>query len=135
MSHEKIKGNAIMEGVAEGEVLYTEDSISFFGGVDMKTGQIIQKGHELKGRSIKDKVLIFPKGSGSTVGSYVIYGLKKYNSAPKAMILENAETIICTGAILAKIPCIDGINIKSLKNAEKVKVVVTTNDAYVEILR
>ncbi len=135
MPENKIRGNAIMEGVAEGEVLYTEESISFFGGVDMKTGKIIQKEHELKGQSIKDKILIFPKGSGSTVGSYVIYGLKKYNTAPKAMILENAETIICTGAILAKIPCMDGVDIKSLKDAEKVKVIITRDEAYIEVLR
>lgn len=118
----KIKCNPISEGIVEGEVLLTKEPISFYGGVDMKTGIVIEKGHELEGKSITGKILIFPHGKGSTVGSYVIYGLKKYGKAPLALVVEEAEPIIISGTILANIPCVDGIKISELENVRKIRV-------------
>lgn len=112
----------IVPGDVEGEVLYTEQPISFYGGVDLKTSIIIQKGHELEGKSIAGKIFVFPHGVGSTVGSYVLYGLKKYNAAPLAIINQETETIIATGVILADIPCFDQIDIKILKNAKRIRI-------------
>jgi predicted aconitase with swiveling domain len=112
----------IVPGDVEGEVLYTEQPISFYGGVDLRTGIIIQKGHELEGKSIAGKIFVFPHGVGSTVGSYVLYGLKKYNVAPLAIINQETETIIATGAILANIPCFDLVDIKTLKNAKRIRI-------------
>lgn len=118
----KIKCNVISEGIVEGEVLLTKEPISFYGGVDMKTGKIIEKTHELEGKSISGKILVFPHGKGSTVGSYVIYGLKKYGKAPLALVVEEAEPIIISGAILAGIVCVDGIKIAELENIKRVRI-------------
>ncbi len=128
-----IKCNPVMEGIAEGEVLYTEQAISFYGGVDINTGEIIEKGHELEGETMAGKILIFPHGKGSTVGSYVIYGLKKNNKAPLAIVNRETEAIIATGCILAGIPCVDGVEISNLKQVKRLKVNATKG--IIEIIR
>ncbi len=120
-----LKGNPVMEGKAEGEVLYTSMPISFFGSVDLNSGTVVEKDHELYGKSMANKILVFPHGKGSTVGSYVIYGLKKNGVAPLAIINEETETIVATGCILADIPCVDGIKIEELKDAKRVRVDAT----------
>ena len=103
----EIMGRVISRGVASGKVLISRDPISFLGGVDPKTGIILEKGHAIEGKSIADKILVFPHGKGSTVGSYVILGLKKNGVAPAAIINMEAETIIAVGAIISEIPMLD----------------------------
>ena len=102
-----IAGHAVSKGVASGRVLISETPISFLGGIDPKTGIIMEKDHPKKGISIADRVFIFPHGKGSTVGSYVIYSLRKNNVAPCAMINLAAETIVAVGAIISDIPLVD----------------------------
>ena len=117
-----MKGRTIYPGIVEGEAIVSREAIGFYGGIDAKTGEVIEKGHELEGQNVKDKILVFPFGKGSTVGSYVIYGLKKNGVAPKAIVNKETETIVATGAILAGIPCVDGIDIDQIKSGDKVKV-------------
>lgn len=105
----EFKGRSISKGYAKGETLITKDAISFYGGVDPETGLIVEKGHELEGKSIADKVLIFPRGKGSTVGSYIIYRLKRNRKAPKAIVNIDAEAIVAIGAIISEIPMIDKV--------------------------
>ena len=86
-----MKGRTISPGCVKGEAIVTKEPIGFYGGVDAKTGIVIDRGHELEGKSITDKILVFPCGKGSTVGSYVIYGLKKTSWHTFAcIILEKA---------------------------------------------
>ncbi|MFQ5888231.1 MAG: aconitase X swivel domain-containing protein, partial [Candidatus Hydrothermarchaeales archaeon] len=82
----KIRCKPISKGTASGEALVSEEPISFLGGIDSKTGVVIEKNHPLEGKNIAGKVLVFPKGKGSTVGAYVIYQLKKEGNAPAAII-------------------------------------------------
>ena len=103
----RIKARSISEGRGEGKAITLNEPFGFYGNVDSKTGIIIEKGNPLEGKSIKNRIFIFPNGKGSTVGSYVIYALKKNGVAPKAIINTETETIIATGAILAEIPCVD----------------------------
>jgi uncharacterized protein len=117
-----LRGRAVSRGKASGEALVSRQPLSFYGGVDAKTGVVIEKGHELEGQTIADKILIFPRAKGSTVGSYVIYGLAKNGVAPKALINEQTETIVATGAILADIPCVDGFDISQFKTGERLEV-------------
>ena len=121
----QINARAIAKGVAEGEALVSKDAISFFGGVDPKTGVVIDKGHALEGKCIKGKVLVFPRGKGSTVGSYVMLQLKKNNVAPCAIINEEAEPIIVVGAIIARIPMVDKLEggaYAKIKDGMKIRV-------------
>ena len=102
-----IKCRNIAKGKGKGELIVSSEPISFLGGVNPDTGEIIDPNHELKGEIIKDKVLFIPSGKGSTVGSYVIFQMKKNNTSPKAIICLNAEPIIATGAIMSDIPMVD----------------------------
>jgi hypothetical protein len=111
----KLQGRTIYKGQAQGEALVTHMGISFFGGVDPETGMIVEKGHELEGQSISGKVLVFPTGKGSTVGSYTLYRLKKSAAAPAAIINAECETITAVGCIIAEIPCIDHIQIEKIQ--------------------
>ena len=126
-----MKGRMISPGKALGETIVSRTPIGFYGGIDPKTGIVIEKGHELEGQSVKDKILVFPKGKGSTVGSYVIYGLKKNGVAPAAIVNKETETIAATGVILAGIPCVDGIDIEKIKTGDKL--VVDADNATIEI--
>ncbi len=118
----EMKGRIIYKGKAEAEALVTTMPISFYGGVDPNTGEVIEKGHELQGISIKGKVLVFPQGKGSTVGSYTLYRLKKNGAAPVAMINKETETIVAVGAIISEIPFIDKVDVSKIKTGSTVKV-------------
>jgi hypothetical protein len=126
-----MKGRTISPGKAEGEALVSKEPIGFYGGIDPKTGVVIEKGHELEGQCVKDKILVFPCGKGSTVGSYVIYGLKRNGVAPAAIVNKETETIVATGVILAGIPCVDGIDIEKIKTGDKLT--VDADSAVVEV--
>jgi predicted aconitase with swiveling domain len=125
-------GRMISPGNADGVAIVSHEPIGFYGGVDAKTGDVIDKGHELEGQCIADKILVFPCAKGSTVGSYVIYGLKKNGVAPKAIINEETETIVATGVILAGIPCVDKINLAELNLSTGDRVKVDADSAIVE---
>jgi len=115
-----MKGRMISPGKVEGKAIVSPDPIGFYGGTDAKTGIVIEKGHPLEGQCVTDKILVFPCGKGSTVGSYVIYGLKKNNAAPKGIINKETETIVATGVILAGIPCVDQIDIEKIKDGDTI---------------
>jgi len=126
-----MKGRMISPGKARGEAIVSRAPMSFYGGIDPKTGVVIEKGHELGGQCVKDKILVFPQGKGSTVGSYVIYGLKKNGVSPAAIVNKETETIVATGVILAGIPCVDKIDIDKIKTGDRLK--VDGDEATVEI--
>lgn len=119
---EQLKGRIIYKGKAQGEALVTSMPISFYGGVDPNTGVVMEKGHELLGISVKDKILVFPQGKGSTVGSYTLYRLKKNGVAPAAMINKETETIVAVGAIISEIPFVDKVDVSRIKTGDKIKV-------------
>ena len=115
-----MKGRIISPGKTEGIAIVSEEPIGFYGGIDSKTGIVIEKGHPLEGKCVTGKILVFPCGKGSTVGSYVIYGLKKNGVAPKGIVNKETETIVATGVILAGIPCVDQIDIEKIKDGDTV---------------
>jgi hypothetical protein len=117
----ELKGRIISKGIAKAEALVTSQPISFYGGVNPDTGIVIEKGHELEGKNIKGKILVFPNGKGSTVGSYTLYRMKKNNTAPVGMINKECETIVAVGAIISDIPCVDKIDISKIKNGDLVQ--------------
>ena len=127
----KLKGRKIYKGTVEAEAIVTRDGISFYGGVDPDTGKIVEVGHELEGQSITGKVLVFPTGKGSTVGSYTMYRMKKNNMAPAAIINEQVDTIVAVGCIISEIPCIDKIDINNIKTGQKV--VVNGSEGIIEV--
>lgn len=128
----KLKGRKITKGKARGVALVSKKPLSFLGGVDPKTGIVKDIESDIRGESIKDKILVFPRGKGSTVGSYVLYQLKKNGVAPKAIIVEEAETIVATGAIIAEIPMVDKVDISKIKNGQIVEVDADKGEVTIE---
>ena len=118
----RLKGRKVVGGNAEGELVVSQKPLSFLGGVDPETGIVTDAESDIRGHTIAGKILAFPRGKGSTVGSYVIYALKKKGKAPKAIIVKEAETIVATGAIIAGIPMVQGIDVSKLKPGRRVRV-------------
>jgi predicted aconitase with swiveling domain len=116
----KLHGRSIFRGQASGEALVTGMNISFFGGVDPESGIVVEKGHELEGQSIGGKILVFPTGKGSTVGSYSLYRLKKNGKAPAAIVNAECETITAVGCIIAEIPCVDHVPLAGINSGDSV---------------
>jgi predicted aconitase with swiveling domain len=108
------QGRSIYPGNAHGDALVTSQAISFFGGINPETGVVVERGHELEGQCIAGKVLVFPTGKGSTVGSYTLYRLKHNGCAPLAILNAECETITAVGCIIAEIPCVDQLPIQEI---------------------
>ena len=102
-----LKGRGVVRGKGIGKALISAKPISFFGDINPETGEIIAEDNPLKGVSIAGKVFIFPYGRGSTVGSYIIYRLKKAGKAPVAIVNVRTEPIIAVGCVIAQIPLVD----------------------------
>ncbi|MBP2142890.1 putative aconitase with swiveling domain [Methanococcus voltae] len=126
---EELKGRIISKGYAEGEIIISNSPISFLGGVS-EEGIVTDKENELYGKSIANKIFVFPTGKGSTVGSYVIYGLAK-KGLLKGIVNQDCEPIVATGAILGKIPLVDHVDISKMKNGDKI--VVDGNNGIVKL--
>ena len=112
----------LVSGKIEGTVLKSKNPINFLGTVDKKTGIISDKNHDLYQKSIKDTVLVFPSGIGSSVGAYTIYSIKSNKTAPTAMICKKADLTVATGCALANIPLItvSDEEFSSIKNGMKI---------------
>jgi len=117
-----LSGTAVVPGTARGEVLCSRSPIGFFGNVDPATGVITEPDHELAGQSVAGKVLAFPCGKGSTVGSYVIYALKEAGRGPLAILNDRMEPVVAAGAAIADIPAVDGVDTSRLRTGQVVEV-------------
>jgi hypothetical protein len=131
----KIRGRSISKGIATGRALISKQKISFLGSVDPVTGIIVDKSLDIYGERITNRILIFPGGKGSTVGSYVLYQLKKHEKSPYAIINRRADTIVAVGVIIAEIPAVDSLEIDPIDsglitNGEEV--LVNGTEGYVE---
>lgn len=120
----------LVKGKAKGTVLKSNKPINFLGTVDKKTGIISDKSHDLYQKSIKDTVLVFPFGVGSSVGAYTIYSIKSNDTAPVAMICEKADLTVATGCALANIPLIVTSNdkIASLETGQSISIDTDSED-------
>ncbi len=112
----------IKEGYAEGVALVSPEPIGFLGGVDGETGIVSEKGHPLEGQCVAGKVLVFPTGKGSTVGSYVLYQLAANGRAPAAIINAESEPIVAVGAIISDIPMVDHMPVEQIQTGDIVQV-------------
>ncbi|KAG2474491.1 MAG: Mevalonate 5-phosphate dehydratase- subunit 2 [Nitrosopumilales archaeon] len=114
----------IVKGKAKGIILKSYNPINFLGAVDKKTGVIRDENHDLFNKSVKDTILVFPHGVGSSVGAYTIYSLKSNNSAPCAMICQKADLTVASGCALANIPLVivTKEEFESLENGKEINI-------------
>ena len=130
-----LRGRKVVGGYAEANAIVSKDPVSFYGGIDPETGIVIEPGHSACGQCITGKVFVFPKGKGSTVGSYVIYRMKKLGTAPAAILNVETESIIATGCVIAGVPLLDRLDsnlIEALKTGVRLR--VNANEGIVEVL-
>ncbi len=116
----RLQGRVIKAGRCEGEALVSPEPLSFFGGVDAVTGVVVEPGHSLQGQSVAGRVLVFPTAKGSTVGSYILYRLKKAGLAPAGIVNAESEPIVAVGAIIAEIPMVDQVDIAQIQTGDRV---------------
>jgi hypothetical protein len=105
-----LSGRAIVAGVAEGEALVTQEFISGWGGINPRDGTIIERRHELRGQSFKDKVLVFPGAKGSSAWSHYFHLARLAGAGPKAMLFNKMTTKIALGAIVARVPAVTDLD-------------------------
>lgn len=130
-----LHGRRVMGGYAEGEALVSPEPVSFYGGVDPVSGCVTEPGHPVCGENISGKIFVFPTGKGSTVGSYVIYRMRKLGTAPAAIINAETEAIIATGCVISDIPLVDKLDqdpLEVIKTGMRVK--VNAEEGIVEIV-
>jgi len=102
-----VKCHKIVGGYGEGEALVSHEPICFYL-TDPKTGIIRERKHELAGKNLANKVLVFPSGKASSVVQIDgLFKLASHNLAPKAMIVKDVETVLIVSAVLAKVPLVD----------------------------
>jgi predicted aconitase with swiveling domain len=101
------RGRGLVRGRGRGPLLVSEEPLSFYGGVDPLTGEIVERGHELYGRSVAGAILVFPYGKGSTVGSYTLLRLARRGKAPAGIVNLASEPIVVVGCMLGGIPLMD----------------------------
>ena len=129
----RIRGKIASRGVAEGELLVSQEEISFLGGVDPATGVVKEKGHPLEGISLKGKILLIPGGKGSTVGSYVLYEMKKRGTAPAGIFSVKGDETIVTGAIISEIPMLFSPKGNLLQLQSGKKALLNAKEGYLEV--
>ncbi|MEZ5658629.1 MAG: DUF126 domain-containing protein [Burkholderiaceae bacterium] len=101
-----LRGRCVVAGSAEGEAMVTRDHISGWGGVDPRTGSIIETRHELRGQSFAGKVLLFPGAKGSSGWSNTFHLTRVMGTAPAAMLFVEMTTKAALGAVVTRAPTV-----------------------------
>ncbi len=125
-----LSGRIIHAGEGSGRALVSGAPLSFFGGFDLDTGVVVEKGHPLEGQCVAGRVLVFPRGTGSTVGSFALLRLAKTGRGPAALVMESCDTTVAVGAIIAEIPCVDQLDLAAF--ATGVEVTVSGAEVHLE---
>jgi predicted aconitase with swiveling domain len=118
----ELTGRVIKAGAAEGVALVSPEPIGFLGGLDPETGLVVEAGHPLEGQCVAGRVLVFPTGKGSTVGSYTLYRMARAGTAPAAIVNAESEAIVAVGAIISDIPMVDQVDITQIRTGDRVRV-------------
>jgi predicted aconitase with swiveling domain len=101
-----LHGRKIVGGSAQGEALVTRQTISGWGGIDPKTGTIIELRHELRGKSFKDKILVFPGAKGSSGWSAFFHMARLNGAAPRGFLFNKMSTKIALGLVVTRAPAV-----------------------------
>jgi len=97
-----LRGRALVAGRAEGIALVSAQPLSFWGGLDPHTGEIIDRRHDRSGEIVTGRVFVFPRGKGSSTGSAIFLESIKAGTAPAAIINAAVDPILAVGPIVAE---------------------------------
>lgn len=123
---EILKGKSVKKlGTVEGEALVTTDMVAFWAGTDWETGNIVEIGHEAKGKNVQGKILVFPAGKGGAGDTFGYYYLYRSGKSPKALICNRPQNLTIAGALLTDTPMIYGFKkdvVQAIQSGDWVKV-------------
>lgn len=108
-------------GIVEGRALVTSDLIAFWGGTDWETGEVVEVGHEARGKNVADTILVFPAGKGGAGETFGYYYLARSGKAPRALVCNRPLGQTVAGALLVRTPMVYGFE-------EDMTVVIQTGD-------
>lgn len=134
MSALVLRGRGLVGGVAEAEALVTRDAISGWGGVEPRSGRIIESRHELVGQSFAGRVLVFPTAKGSSGWSGMFHMARLVGSAPAAMVFTTMNTKIALGVVVSHVPAVtdlDGDPLELIRTGDVVRVDGTRGEVVV----
>lgn len=123
-------------GVVEGEALVTTDLVAFWAGTNWETGEIVEVGHEARGKNVADKILVFPRGKGGAGETFGYYYLYRSGKAPKAMVCNRGMGQTVAGALLGNTPMVYGFEedvVAAIKTGDIVR--VDTDKGELEIIK
>jgi predicted aconitase with swiveling domain len=103
MADRIIAGRSIVAGCAEGDALVTHESLSFWGGYDFHTGEIIDKHHELAGVRAAGRILAVPFSKGSSTTTAVLLEAVRAGTAPAAILTTGADSFFALASIVADV--------------------------------
>ncbi|MBP6896850.1 MAG: DUF126 domain-containing protein [Pseudacidovorax sp.] len=101
-----LHGRKVVGGVVEAEALVTHERISGWGGIDPRTGTVIEIGHALRGQSFAGKVLVFPGAKGSSGWSAMFHTARLLKAAPAAFLFNEMTTKMALGAVVTHAPAL-----------------------------
>jgi predicted aconitase with swiveling domain len=113
-----LRGRRVTPGRAEGEALVTRETISGWGGMDPRTGTIIERRHELAGQSFAGKVLVFPGAKGSSAWSHYFHLARLAGAAPRALLFNRMTTKVALGAVVLRVPALTAFDSDPLEVIE-----------------
>ena len=96
-----LTGRALVAGAAEGAVLYSSEPLSFWGGYDAETGEIIDRRHPLAGRTGTGRIMAIPATRGSSTTTAVLLEAIRRGTAPAAFLTRGPDTFLALAAIVA----------------------------------
>jgi len=120
-----LKGRTVFGGVVEGEALVSKKPWAAFLAVDIYSGDVTERGHELSGRSVAGKVLVFPSGKGSSGWSIGAQALRYTGKAPVALIIREINSQTALGAVVMGVPAVSELDrdpIETIETGDWVKV-------------
>ncbi len=125
-----LKGRAVIPGAARGRALVTKEPLSFWGGYDCETGEIIDRRHERCGENAAGRVFLLPTGRGSSTASGILLQSLFNGTAPAALCFLEVDPILALGAIVAE-ECFErSVPVIQLEEADFATV---TDDDWIEI--
>jgi predicted aconitase with swiveling domain len=105
-----LKGRKVVGGCVEGDALVTRETISGWGGIDPKTGIVIDLRHELAGKCFAGKVLVYRGAKGSSGWSALFHEARLNGMAPLAMVFNETTTKIALGAVVTRVPAVTDLD-------------------------
>jgi predicted aconitase with swiveling domain/ADP-ribose pyrophosphatase YjhB (NUDIX family) len=118
----KIRGRGIVPGRASGAALVSQTPFSFVGGVDPRSGELLDPAAGVPRDRLTGRIFAFPRGKGSTVGSYLIFGLAKAGNGPAGIVNARTEAVVAVGATLAGIPLVDRVDVGGLRTGDRITI-------------